>query len=85
MITAIIRKLTPTIVTIYADNKKRHVEATIQWFTTLDGIFIRKRTRVRFHAVNALKEKSRKLKQLFSDDYRDNQKTHADNKNYSRR
>jgi hypothetical protein len=42
MITAIIRKPTPTMVTIHADNKKRYAEKTNQCFTTLDGIFIRK-------------------------------------------
>jgi hypothetical protein len=45
----------------------------------------KKRTRVRFHAVNARKEKSRKTKQFFSDDYHDNEKTHGGNGNYSRR
>jgi hypothetical protein len=42
MITAIIRKPTPTMKTIHDNNKKRHVEATDKWFTTLDDIFIRK-------------------------------------------
>jgi hypothetical protein len=42
MITTIIRKPTPTMETIHDDDKKRHVEATHQWFTALDDIFIRK-------------------------------------------
>jgi hypothetical protein len=32
MITAIIRKPTPTMETIYADDKKRHVETTLSIF-----------------------------------------------------
>jgi hypothetical protein len=49
-----------------------------------DSILSEKRTRVRFHDVDALKE-NRENVNSFSDDYRDNQKTYADNENYSRR
>jgi hypothetical protein len=66
MITAIIRKPTPTLETIYADDKKngtpRKPINVLQRSTTF---LSKKRTRVRFRAVNALKEKSRKLKQFF--------------------
>ena len=86
MITAIIRKLTPTMETIYADNKK-----TVRWenqsvvYDARRHLSKKKRTRVRFHAVDARKEKSRKHEQFFSDGCRDNQKTHGDNGNYLRR
>jgi hypothetical protein len=65
MITAIIRKPTPTIKTIHDDDKKWHAEKTNQWFTTLDDIFIRKTYASPISRRECTKKKSRKLKQFF--------------------
>jgi hypothetical protein len=66
MITAIIRKLTPTMETIYADNKKNGTpRQPINGLQRSTTFLSEKRTLVRFHDVDALKEKSRKRKQFF--------------------